>query len=63
MNKYIITFDKSDEDIPTLVVMRESSLIYQFNPSIDIVKIITGDDAVRIFEELTKKAKEKQNDN
>ena len=63
MDKYIIRFDKSNEDVPTLIIMYESSLVYPFNPSIDIVKIITGDDAVRIFEELTKKAKEKQNDN
>lgn len=60
MNKYIISFDKSNEDIPTLIVAYESSLIYPFDPDIDIVKIITGDKAVRIFEELTKKVESKE---
>lgn len=60
MNKYIISFDKSNENIPTLIVAYESSLIYPFNPAIDIVKIITGDKAVRIFEELIKKVESKE---
>ena len=55
MNNYIISFDKSKDDVPTLVVMRESYLIYPFDPTYDVVKTITGDKAVRIFEELTKK--------
>ena len=55
MNNYIISFDKSKNDVPTLVVMRESYLIYPFDPTIEVVNIITGDKAVRIFEELTKK--------
>lgn len=54
MSNYIIGFDKSKDDVPTLVVMRESYLIYPFDPTIDVVKTITGDKAVRIFEELTK---------
>ena len=48
----IISFDKSKEDVPTLIVARKLYLV-PFNPTVDIVKVITGDKAVRIFEELT----------
>lgn len=58
-NKFYITFDKSQEDIPTLVVFTES---YFFTgPSMKVLNVITGDRAVTILEEL--KGKEKQNGN
>ena len=54
MNKYILSFDKSNEDIPTLVVGRES--YFTLGPAgIDIVNVITGDRAVAIWNELSKK--------
>ena len=57
MNKYIVTFDKSNEDIPTLIVSRESYFV--LSPSMDIVSIITGDKAIRLFNELSGKAESK----
>lgn len=49
-NELIITLDKSQEDIPTLVVARES---WNFlNPSIEVVKVITGNKALEIWKQL-----------
>ena len=58
MNKYIVTFDKSNEDIPTLIVSRES--YFTLGPGIDIVSVITGDKAIRLFNELSGKADKKE---
>lgn len=55
---YKITFDKSNEDIPTLIVARESC--FSLTPSLDIVNIITGDEAVRIFNKITNKAESEE---
>ena len=49
MSKLIVTFDKSNEDIPTLVVGKESGFL---TPGIEIVRVITGNDAERIWNEL-----------
>ena len=54
MNKYIVTFDKSNEDVPTLVVGRESW--FTLGPGMDIVKVITGSEAIRIWNELSNKS-------
>lgn len=51
MNKCMVTFDKSNEDIPTLVVARES--FFAFAPGMDVIKVITGDKAVRVWNDLT----------
>lgn len=56
MSKFIVTFDKSNEDIPTLVVGRESWSF--FEPCVDIVQVITGDEAVNIRDRLVGKPKE-----
>lgn len=53
MNKYVVSFDKSNEDVPTLIVARESC--FSFTPSLDIVKVITGDEAIDIWNRLEKK--------
>lgn len=60
MNKYVVTFDRSNEDIPTLVVGRES--FFTLSPSMDIIRVITGSDAVRIWGELSGKADKEQTD-
>ena len=44
MNKIIVTFDKSQEDIPTLVVAEEGW--NYLSPSIVVKNVITGDRAV-----------------
>lgn len=53
MNKYVVTFDKSNEDIPTLIVSRES--YFALSPGMDILSVITGDKAIRLFNELSGK--------
>lgn len=50
MNKIIVTFDKSQEDIPTLVVAEEGW--NYLSPSIVVKNVITGDRALQIWEEL-----------
>lgn len=50
MNKLIVTFDKSQEDIPTLVVAEEG--FAYLSPSIVVKNVITGDRAVQIWNEL-----------
>lgn len=52
--KLIVTYDKSQEDVPVLMVGREG---YSFglNPSINIVKVITGDEAEQMYRNLTLK--------
>lgn len=50
MNKLIVTFDKSQEDIPTLVVAEEGWSY--LNPSIVVKNVITGDKAISIWNEL-----------
>ena len=55
--KLIVTYDKSQEDVPVLMVGREG---YSFglNPSINIVKVITGDKAEQMYRDLTLKEPE-----
>lgn len=52
--KLIVTYDKSQEDVPVLVVGREGYGL-GFNPSINIVKVITGDKAEQMYRNLTLK--------
>ena len=62
INRIYLTFDKSDEDIPTIVCFTESWNILASGPSMQVQNIITGDRAIRLWNELTKKEKEKKND-
>lgn len=50
MNRYTVTFDKSNEDIPTLVVSKERMFIN--GPGMDVIKVMTGDEAIRIWNKL-----------
>jgi len=50
MSKIIVTFDNSQEDIPTLVVAEEGWSY--LNPSIVVKNVITGDKAIEIWSEL-----------
>ena len=54
-NKIYITFDKSNEDIPTLVVFTEGWSLTGSNMTVQ--NIITGDRAVELWDRLTKKEK------
>lgn len=54
-DKFTVSFDKSDEDIPVLIVMREGYSSYLSAPSMNIKKVITGDKALQLYNELTKK--------
>lgn len=53
MNKLILTYDKSNEDISTLIVGREDGYSLFGDTRIRIEKIITGQKAEDIWEELT----------
>lgn len=53
MNKVIVTFDKSNEDVPTLIIARDT--VGFLNPGIDVVRIVTGKLAVDLWDRLTKK--------
>jgi len=61
MGGYIVTFDKSNEDIPCLCVARKTWL--SIGESVEIVNIITGDRAVELWHELTEKAKKEVKNN
>lgn len=43
MSKITVTFDKSSEDIPTLIVIKDMGLM--FSDSINIINVITGEEA------------------
>lgn len=55
MSKITVTFDKSSEDIPTLIVIKDMGLM--FSDSINIINVITGDEAVEIWNKLNKVTK------
>ena len=50
-NKLIVTFDMSNEGVPTLVVGKESYMLFN-GPGIDIINIITGEKALAIRDTL-----------
>lgn len=52
--KLIVTYDKSQEDVPVLVVGKEG-YGFGFNPSINVIKVITGDKAEQMYRNLTLK--------
>lgn len=55
-DRFIVTFDKSQEDIPVLTVARENQFasVWGGNP-ISIVSVITGNRAVELYNELSNK--------
>ena len=55
-NKIFITFDKSQEDIPVLTTFIENQLsFFASGPSVTITNVITGDEAVDIWNRLNNK--------
>lgn len=50
---YTITFDRSTKDEPVLVVARPGGWLGA--PDIQIVKVFTGEEAVELWDRLTKK--------
>ena len=59
-DKLILTFDKSNEDIPVLIIAKEGYGGFMSAPELHIKNIITGDRAVQIYNELLNK--EENND-
>ena len=57
MNKVIVTYDISNEDIPTLIIARDS--IGFLSPGIDVIKVLTGKQAVDLWDRLTEKKGDK----
>ena len=54
-DRIIVTFDKSQEDIPVLMSFRENSFVYLSNsPAITVINTITGNEAIEIWNRLTK---------
>lgn len=56
--KYVVALDKSNEDIPTLVVAKES--FFALGPGIDIVQVITGEEAISIWNRLSTRMEERE---
>ena len=52
--KLIVTYDKSQDDVPVLMIGREG-YGFGFNASINVVKVITGDKAEQMYRDLTLK--------
>ena len=60
-NKIFITFDKSQEDIPVLTTFIENQFsMFGSGPSVTITNVITGDEAVDIWNRLNNKKKEER---
>ena len=61
-NRLIITFEKSQEDIPVLIVGMENHMAYiTGGPSLTIINMFTGDKAVEIWNTLENKRKRRSN--
>lgn len=61
--RLIITFDKSQEDIPVLMSFHENQFSYLNNtPMISVVNTITGNRAIEIWNELNNKKKSRYED-
>lgn len=55
-DRLVITFDKSQDDIPVLIVGRENNFAYLSGcPSLVVENIFTGDAAVALWNKLRKK--------
>ena len=55
-NRLIITFEKSQENIPVLIVGMENHMAYiTGGPSLTIINMFTGDKAVEIWNTLENK--------
>lgn len=50
MGNLIISYDKSNNDVPVLIVARES--LFSFSPKLDIIKTFTGDEATILYHKL-----------
>lgn len=55
-NRLIVTFEKSQEDIPVLIVGMENHMAYiTGGPSINIINMFTGNKAIEIWNTLENK--------
>lgn len=57
--KYYFVFEKSQEEIPTLIIYRDDGMSL-FGTSPKIVKVFTGEKATQLFNELSENAGGKQ---
>lgn len=48
---YFISFDKSDKDVPVLTVFKNNGFL---EPTVKVVKVFTGDEAIDLYNKLTK---------
>ncbi len=56
--EYIVNFNKSNEGIPYLTILRKD--MFSLNGYANIMNTITGDRAVELWDELTKRAKKEE---
>lgn len=54
-SRLLISYDKSQQDIPVLIVARECMTIFGSNPDVSIKKVITGKDASYVWDLLNNK--------
>ena len=59
MSDLIITFDKSSNDVPVLVVTRKGFSFLDSN-SLNIINIFTGEEAEQLYKLLTQKKEKKE---
>ena len=60
-NRLIINIEKSQEDIPVLIVGMENHMVYiTGGPSLTIINMFTGDKAVEIWNTLKNKRKKEK---
>lgn len=57
-NSYVVSFDKSNEGIPCLTVMRKSYFSLM-GESYEIINVLTGSKAESLWNELSVKAENK----
>ena len=58
--KLTVVFDKSNEDVPVLVVARENSFGFLSGPTMQVINTITGQKAIDIWSTLDKDYEDRQ---
>lgn len=62
VRRVLLSFDKSQNDIPVLCICRETTTMFSTNTDVEVERFITGDDAVLVWELITGKKVSDDND-
>lgn len=57
-----LTFEKSQNDIPVIVVSTKNTFLFSTEPTIKIERVITGDEALRVWSLITGEKLEEETD-